>query len=306
MSRLPHWPSALPVGQVRVARPTNNLDGLVRFYRDDLGLPEIDRFADHDGYSGVVLGLPGVAHHLELTQHAEGNPGATPTPDDLLVLYFEDAAAMAPVAARLLGRGHHPVEPANPYWTDSGAVTVIDPDGWRVVLMPRPFRAGIEEPVAVEAFTGERTALRPLFALADDSPSEVDAYLHAGRVLVARAGPDVVGHVQLVETGHPSEAEIKSLAVLEEYQGRGVGRRLVEEALALLASEGVATVRVATAAADTGVLRFYQRRGFRIRSVERDAFTTARGYPPGMEVDGIPVRDRVWLDIDLGPERGRD
>ena len=43
----------------------------------------------------------------------------------------------------------------------------------------------------------------------------------------------------------------------------------------------------ATAAADTGNLRFYQRQGFRMRSVERDAFSTANGYPPRLQVDGI-------------------
>ena len=53
---------------------------------------------------------------------------------------------------------------------------------------------------------------------------------------------------------------------------------------------------VATAAADIGNLRFYQRLGFRLRSVERDAFTPAAGYEPGLLIDGIELRDRVWLD----------
>jgi hypothetical protein len=48
--------------------------------------------------------------------------------------------------------------------------------------------------------------------------------------------------------------------------------------------------------ADIGNLRFYQRQGFRMRSVERDAFTPATGYPPGLLIDGIELRDRVWLD----------
>jgi hypothetical protein len=33
-----------------------------------------------------------------------------------------------------------------------------------------------------------------------------------------------------------------------------------------------------------------------MRSVERDAFTAATGYPPGLCIDGIELRDRVWLD----------
>ncbi len=30
--------------------------------------------------------------------------------------------------------------------------------------------------------------------------------------------------------------------------------------------------------------------------MERDAFGPATGYPPGIAVDGIELRDRVWLD----------
>ena len=33
-----------------------------------------------------------------------------------------------------------------------------------------------------------------------------------------------------------------------------------------------------------------------MRSIERDAFTAATGYPPGLCIDGIELRDRVWLD----------
>jgi hypothetical protein len=33
-------------------------------------------------------------------------------------------------------------------------------------------------------------------------------------------------------------------------------------------------------------------------SVERDAFTPETGYPE-IDVDGIPLRDRVWLSLEL-------
>jgi hypothetical protein len=62
------------------------------------------------------------------------------------------------------------------------------------------------------------------------------------------------------------------------------------------------TLVVATAAADTGNLRFYQRVGFRMLSVERHAFTAATGYEPGLEIDRIELRDRAWLDLPLAPE----
>ena len=56
---------------------------------------------------------------------------------------------------------------------------------------------------------------------------------------------------------------------------------------------------VATAAADIGNLRFYQRCGFRFEAVERDAFIPATGYPDPLEIEGIPLRDRVWLSREL-------
>jgi hypothetical protein len=33
-----------------------------------------------------------------------------------------------------------------------------------------------------------------------------------------------------------------------------------------------------------------------MRSIERDAFTPQTGYAEALDVDGIPLRDRVWLD----------
>ena len=114
-----------------------------------------------------------------------------------------------------------------------------------------------------------------------------------GTVLVAERDGRIVGHVQV------TEGEIKNMAVAPPYQGSGIGRALVEAAVEFARHEGRATLVVATAAAGTGNLRFYQRLGFRMRSVERDAFTEATGYPPGLEVDGVELRDRVWLDLPL-------
>jgi hypothetical protein len=36
-----------------------------------------------------------------------------------------------------------------------------------------------------------------------------------------------------------------------------------------------------------------------MRSIERDAFTPATGYPHEIRIDGIELRDRVWLDLPL-------
>jgi catechol 2,3-dioxygenase-like lactoylglutathione lyase family enzyme len=130
------WPPELPVGRVRVARPTDRLDEVVRFYRDGLGLAELGSFEGHAGYSGFFLGLPGLEYHLEFTSHESGSPCPAPSRDNLLVLYLESAEAVERLTARLAAIGHPPVAPENPYWdTVEDSVTVEDPDGWRVVLV---------------------------------------------------------------------------------------------------------------------------------------------------------------------------
>jgi catechol 2,3-dioxygenase-like lactoylglutathione lyase family enzyme len=117
--------------QVRFARHTERLEEIVGFYGKGLGLPELGRFEGHDGYDAVFFALPGSDAHLEFT--SGGQHGAPePHPETMLVLYLGDAQAVEEIRARV---GSEPVEAANPYWRRNG-VTLVDPDGFRVVLVP--------------------------------------------------------------------------------------------------------------------------------------------------------------------------
>ncbi|NLU66590.1 VOC family protein [Streptomyces sp. HNM0574] len=130
------WPDHLSVGAVRFARPTGRYDEALTFYRDDLGLPVLAQWRDHDGYDGVVFGLPGTPVHMELTQH--GHPPHVPeaSPENQLVLYLHGTGARDAAVRRMESRGHRPVPAANPYWPGHDAVLYEDPDGWQVVLAP--------------------------------------------------------------------------------------------------------------------------------------------------------------------------
>jgi len=128
------WPNGLPVVQLRVARPTAQLERVVDFYHHGIGLPMLYSYMDDANYDGVMLGLPGRDYHMEITQYRGDGPCPAPPPDNLLVLYLPDRSAIEFLVARLGALGYHPVQPRNPYWAEHG-VTIPDPDGWNVVLM---------------------------------------------------------------------------------------------------------------------------------------------------------------------------
>lgn len=68
------WSEQMPAVQFRVARPTHQLDKIIEFYTKGLGLEIVGSFAKHEGYDGVMFGLPGVDYHLEFTQHVDALP----------------------------------------------------------------------------------------------------------------------------------------------------------------------------------------------------------------------------------------
>ena len=152
--------------------------------------------------------------------------------------------------------------------------------------------------IRVALHHGSRQELWPLFELADDSALAIRQYIDLGLVHVALLGGIAIGHAQIV----PHEVrlwELRSLAVLAPYRESGVGTRLVRRSLSWVREHGAERLLVATAAADLDNLGFYQRLGFRMLRIERDAFTPERGYPEGLAVRGVPVRDRVWLELAL-------
>ena len=118
---------------LRIARPTDRLEQIVRFYRDGLRLTVLGSFVDHAGFDGVMLGHDGASYHLEFTCQRGHTVGNAPTRDHLLVFYLPDHNAWLEATRHMEQSGHMPVTSFNPYWDKQGR-TYEDPDGYRVVL----------------------------------------------------------------------------------------------------------------------------------------------------------------------------
>ncbi len=97
--------------------------------------------------------------------------------------------------------------------------------------------------------------------------------------------------------------EIVSLDSLIE--GTGIGSALLEAAKQAAETAGCRRLWLVTTNDNMAALRFYQRRGFCLAALHRDALTISRRLKPSIPptgIDGIPLRDEIELEILLGEE----
>jgi catechol 2,3-dioxygenase-like lactoylglutathione lyase family enzyme len=128
------------IPRLRVARPSDDLEALVRFYRDGLGLDILYRFEDHDGFDGIMLGREGAPYHFEFTRAHGHVAGRAPTQDNLLIFYVPEQEEWEAAIARMRSAGFLPIPAFNSYWDRRGR-TFEDPDGYRVVIQQAAWNA---------------------------------------------------------------------------------------------------------------------------------------------------------------------
>lgn len=135
-----------------------------------------------------------------------------------------------------------------------------------------------------------------LLLLADPSKSLVDDYIARGKCYLAYINDELVGEFVLIPT-HPRTMEIVNIAVAEQHHGRGIGKRLVLQAIEEARHLHAHTVEIGTGNSSLLQLKLYQRCGFRITGVDRDFFV--RHYEEEIIEDGLPCRDMIRLRLDL-------
>jgi GNAT superfamily N-acetyltransferase len=93
-----------------------------------------------------------------------------------------------------------------------------------------------------------------------------------------------------------NECDIISLDSIEE--GKGIGTNLVQAVENLAIKRKCKIVKLITTNDNLLALRFYQKRGFILSQIIRNAVETARKIKPEIPLignDGIPIRDEIEL-----------
>ena len=89
-----------------------------------------------------------------------------------------------------------------------------------------------------------------------------DAAINAAGIFVAEEDGQIVGYVSTRVDKAAKVGGIPNFAVLPAYQQRGIGRKLLEQAVAYLAAEGMHYAKIETLAQNEVGAHFYPKFGF--------------------------------------------
>ncbi|MBP3965098.1 GNAT family N-acetyltransferase [Paenibacillus lignilyticus] len=134
-----------------------------------------------------------------------------------------------------------------------------------------------------------------LLLLADPERQAIDAYAGRSTCAVLEEDRQVIGVYLLLAT-RPKTAEIMNIAVREDCQGRGLGRKLIEHAVQCCKELGYRAVEIGTGNSSLNQLGLYQKCGFRVVGVETDYFV--KHYAEPIVENGIPCRDMIRLRME--------
>jgi aminoglycoside 6'-N-acetyltransferase I len=109
-------------------------------------------------------------------------------------------------------------------------------------------------------------------------------------------GQEVIGAIVLSALS-ANCCEIKNIAVKTEFQGRGVGKFLLDFAVEAAKNEHYQSICIGTSNSSTGQLHLYQKKGFEIKEIIKAFFTD--NYPEPIYENGIQAKHLIMLEMKL-------
>lgn len=135
-----------------------------------------------------------------------------------------------------------------------------------------------------------------LLLLADPSEEIISNYISRGKCFIATKNNETVGVLVVIKT-RPETIEIVNIAVKEDFQGKGIGKKLINFAIVYARGQGEKTIEIGTGNSSINQLLLYQKCGFRIVEVDHDFFI--RHYKDEIYENGIQCRDMIRLRLVL-------
>jgi ribosomal protein S18 acetylase RimI-like enzyme len=137
-----------------------------------------------------------------------------------------------------------------------------------------------------------------LLLLADETVEAINKYIFDCEIYVLERENRVIAEYVL-ERLNGDEVEIKNIAVAPDFQGQGIGKLLLRDAVDRAKGRRFKTIIIGTADASIKLLSFYQKEGFGAFGVKRNFFVD--NYPQPIYEEGKQLLDMVMLKKELRP-----
>lgn len=147
----------------------------------------------------------------------------------------------------------------------------------------------------LEEITSEREYYLPYLLLADEDEAIVRNYMNDGELYAIHCGEDLVGVALLIEQSEAT-IELKNMAVVSEFQGKGIGKIVLQIIYDKYRAKGYTQIIVGTANSSIENIAFYQKAGFRMDKIKKDFFSN---YSEPIYENGIRAIDMIVFSKNL-------
>ena len=135
-----------------------------------------------------------------------------------------------------------------------------------------------------------------LLLLSDPSEEVFSEYINLSKRFIAKVEGDIVGALLMLKT-RPKTMEIMNVSVYEEYQNKGIGRKMILKAIEYAIEHKIKTIEIGTGNPGVVQMLLYQKCGFRFVGVEQDYFR--KNHDEKIFENGIECRDMIRMRIEI-------
>jgi ribosomal protein S18 acetylase RimI-like enzyme len=135
-----------------------------------------------------------------------------------------------------------------------------------------------------------------LLLLSDPSEEVINEYIKSSIRFIAKSDRKIVGALLLLMT-RPRTMEIMNISVYEDYQNKGIGKRLIDSAIDYAKESKVKVLEIGTGNPGIIQMMLYQKCGFRIIGVELDYFR--KNHNERIFENGIECRDMIRMRMEF-------
>ena len=150
--------------------------------------------------------------------------------------------------------------------------------------------------ISISKITDKSIIPYNLLLQADPSIDSIKEYVHSGFIYGAYINGTIIGIYILLKT-RPFTLELMNISIDESYQGKGIGKQLIFNAIEEARRLKAKTLEVGTGNSSINQLALYQKCGFKINCIDKGYFK--KYYEEPIYENGIQCTDMIRLSMDL-------